>query len=284
MENKGLEVSVNTRNLIGQFTWNTSLNISYNQNKVISINDTIPMSSGSIGLNQNLALIQAGQPINFFYGFKTDGIFQSQQEVESHAVQVPGNDPNNRTSAGDIRFVDLNNDGVINDKDRTYLGNPNPTFIFSLNNSFTFKGFDLSIFLQGIAGNEVINANRFWNEAMAVAQNQTTETLNRWTGSGTSNTMPRAVFNDPNKNTRPSDRYIEDGSYLRIKNLTVGYTIPLGVMKKAHISSARFYVSAQNLYTFTKYKGFDPEIGTSGIDNNVYPVTRTISMGVNLGL
>jgi hypothetical protein len=242
------------------------------------------MSSGSIGLNQNLALIQAGQPIHFFYGFKTDGIFQSQEEVDSHAVQVPGNDPNNRTSAGDIRFVDLNNDGVINDKDRTYLGNPNPTFIFALNNSFSFQGFDLSIFLQGIAGNEICNANRFWSEAMAVAQNQTTETLNRWTGPGTSNTMPRAVFNDPNKNTRPSDRYIEDGSYLRIKNLTMGYTIPKLLMKKAHITSARLYVSAQNLYTFTKYKGFDPEIGAGGIDNNVYPVTRTFTIGVNLGL
>lgn len=290
MENKGVEVTVNSRNLTGKLTWNTSFNVSFNQNKVVSINDTIPMSSGSIGLNQNLALIQAGQPINFFYGFKTDGIFQSQAEVDSHAVQVPGNDPYNRTSAGDISFVDLNNDGVINDKDRTYLGNPNPNFIFSLNNSFSFQGFDLSIFLQGIAGNEIINANRFWSEAMAVAQNQTTETLNRWTGPGTSNTMPRAVFNDPNKNTRPSDRYIEDGSYLRIKNVTLGYTIPKLLMKKAHISSARFYISAQNLYTFTKYKGFDPEInssgstGINGIDNSVYPVTRTFTIGVNLGL
>ncbi len=283
MENKGIEVTVNTRNLTGKLTWNSSLNVSFNQNKVLSINDTIPMSSGSIGLNQNLALIQAGQPVNFFYGFKTDGIFQSQAEVDSHAVQVPGNDPYNRTSAGDIRFVDLNHDGIINDKDRTYLGNPNPTVLFSFSNSFTFKGFDLSIFLQGIAGNKICNANRFWSEAMAVAQNQTTETLNRWTGPGTSNSMPRAVFNDPNKNTRPSDRYIEDGSYLRIKNVTLGYTVPKFLMKKAQLTSARFYVSAQNLITFTKYKGFDPEVGTSGIDNNVYPVTRTFNVGVNLG-
>jgi len=290
MENKGVELTVNSRNLTGKLTWNTSFNVSYNQNKVVSINDTIPMPSGSIGLNQNLALIQAGQPINFFYGFKTDGIFQSQEEVANHAVQVPGNDPYNRTSAGDIRFVDLNNDGIINDKDRTYLGNPNPTFIFALNNSFSFQGFDLSIFLQGIAGNKICNANRFWSEAMAVAQNQTTETLTRWIGPGTSNTMPRAVFNDPNKNTRPSDRYIEDGSYLRINNVTLGYTIPRELMKKAHISSARFYISAQNLYTLTKYKGFTPEINTSdktginGIDNSVYPVTRTFTIGVNLGL
>jgi len=284
MENKGIEITVNTKNLTGDFKWNTSFNVSYNKNKVVNINDTVPMSSGSIGLNANLALIQAGIPINEFYGFKTDGIFQNQKEVDNHALQVPGNDPNNRTSPGDIRFKDLNNDGVINDKDRTYLGNPNPTFMFAMNNTFTYKGFDLSIFLQGIAGNKIINANRFWSEAMDVAQNQTTATLNRWTGEGTSNSMPRAVFNDPNKNTRPSDRYVENGSYLRVKNVTLGYTLPVSLVKKVKISTARFYISAQNLFTITKYSGFDPEVGTNGIDNNVYPVTRTFTVGVNLGI
>jgi len=284
MENKGIELTVNTKNLTGKLTWNTSFNVSYNQNKVLSINDTVPMSSGSIGLNYNLALIQAGLPINEFYGFITDGIFQNQQEVDNHAIQVPGNDPHNRTSPGDIRFKDLNNDGVINDKDRTYLGSPNPTFMFALNNTFAYKGFDLSIFLQGVAGNKIINANRFWSEAMAIAQNQTTATQNRWTGEGTSNTMPRAVYNDPNKNTRPSDRFVEDGSYLRIKNVTLGYNLPASLIKKAQLTTARFYITGQNLFTFSKYSGFDPEIGTNGIDNNVYPVTRTISIGVNLGI
>ena len=284
MENKGVEITVSTKNLTGDFKWNTSFNLSYNQNKVVNINDTVPMSSGSIGLNANLALIQAGIPINEFYGFKTDGIFQNQQEVDNHALQVPGNDPNNRTSPGDIRFKDLNNDGVINDKDRAYLGNPNPTFMFAMNNTFAYKGLDLSIFLQGIAGNKIINANRFWSEAMDVAQNQTTATLNRWNGEGTSNSMPRAVFNDPNKNTRPSDRYVENGSYLRVKNVTLGYTLPTTLVRKAKLSTARFYISAQNLLTLTKYSGFDPEVGTNGIDNNVYPVTRTFTVGVNLGL
>jgi len=284
MENKGIELTVNTKNLTGNFTWNTSFNISYNQNKVVSINDTIPMSTGSIGLNANLALIKAGLPINEFYGFVTDGIFQNQADVDNHAVQVPGNDPYNRTSPGDIRFKDLNNDGIINDKDRTYLGSPNPTFIYALNNNFSYKGFDLSIFLQGVAGNKICNANRFWSEAMAVAQNQTTATLNRWTGEGTSNTMPRVIFNDPNKNTRPSDRYIEDGSYLRIKNITLGYILPKNLSSKLNISNARIYVTGQNLLTITKYSGFDPEINTSGIDNNVYPVTRTYTVGINLGI
>ncbi len=284
MENKGIELTVNTKNLTGPLAWNTNFNISFNANKVVSINDTVPMSSGSIGLNQNLALIQAGLPINEFYGFVTDGIFQNQAEVDNHALQVPGNDPNSRTSPGDIRFKDLNNDGVIDDKDRTYLGNPNPTVIFAMNNTFSYKGIDLSIFLQGVTGNKIINANRFWSEAMAVAQNQTVATLNRWTAEGTRNTMPRAVFNDPNKNTRPSDRYVEDGSYLRIKNVTLGYTLPASLTKKVQLTTARFYLTAQNLFTLTNYKGFDPEIGTNGIDNNVYPVTRTISVGINLGI
>ena len=283
MQNKGIEFTIDSRNLTGDLTWNTSFNFSYNQNVVKSLNDTVPMTSGSIGLNYNLALIQAGHPVNEFYGFITDGVFQTQTEVDNHAVQVPGSDPYNRTSAGDIRFKDLNNDGVINDLDRAFTGNPNPTFIFAMNNSFTYKGFDLSLFLQGVAGNKILNANRIYTEAMSVAQNQTTETLNRWTGEGTSNEMPRAVFNDPNKNSRPSDRYVENGSFLRIKNLTLGYTLPASLPEKAHISSVRVYAAGLNLYTFTRYTGFDPEVGTSGIDNNVYPVTATYSLGINIG-
>ncbi len=283
MENKGIEFTIDSRNLVGNFTWNTSFNFSYNHNVVKSLNDTVPMTSGSIGLNYNLALIQAGHPVNEFYGFIIDGIFQTQSEVDNHAVQVPGNDPYSRTSAGDIKFRDLNNDGIINDLDRAFTGNPNPSFIFALNNSFAYKGFDLSVFLQGVAGNKIFNANRLYTEAMSVAQNQTTATLDRWTGEGTSNSMPRAVFNDPNKNTRPSDRYVEDGSYLRIKNLTLGYTLPTEWIKKAHFSSVRVYASGLNIHTFTKYTGFDPEVGTSGIDNNVYPVTATYSFGINLG-
>lgn len=283
MQNKGIELTVNTQNLAGNLTWNTDFNISYNFNKVISLNDTVPMTTGSIGLNYELARIQAGQPVNAFYGFVTDGIFQTQEEVDVHATQVPGADPFNRTSPGDIRFKDLNDDGVINDQDRTYLGNPSPKFIFALNNNFTYKGFDLSVFLQGVYGNDIFNANRIWSEGMAVAQNQTMATLDRWRGEGTSNTMPRAVFNDPNKNTRVSDRYIEDGSYLRIKNVTLGYTLPTTLTERVKMKSARIYASAQNLYTFTNYSGLDPEVPGNGIDFNVYPVTRTISLGVNIG-
>lgn len=283
VQNRGIELSINTENIRGAFTWNTSFNVSYNQNRILKLNDTIPLYTGSIGLNQNLSIQHpGGYPINTFYGFVTNGIFQSPKDVEDYAVQVPGADPNNRTSPGDIRFRDLNNDGKIDDDDRTFLGNPNPRFLFAMNNSFAWKGFDLSIFLQGITGNHIFNANRIYQEGMAVAVNQTTAVLDRWTGPNTSNSMPRAVFNDPNKNTRVSDRFVEDGSYLRIKNITFGYTLSPRLAARMKMQSARLYLSGQNLLTFTRYTGFDPEVPANGIDLNVYPVTRTISAGINI--
>lgn len=282
VRNKGVEISITSINTTGAIKWTTSANVAYNHNRVINLNDTIPLYTGSIGLNQNLSIQNSGYPVNAFYGFVTNGLFQTQQEVDNYAVQVPGEDPFNRTSAGDIRFKDLNNDGKIDDNDRTYIGNPNPKFIFAINNTIEWRGFDLSIFLQGVYGNDIFNANRIYQEGMAVAQNQTTATLERWTGEGTSNTMPRAVFNDPNKNTRVSDRFIEDGSYLKIKNLTLGYTFRQKWLEKAKLSSARVYFSAQNLLTITNYSGFDPEVPVNGIDLNVYPVTRTVSAGINL--
>src|SRR5690606_15921549 len=226
VRNKGFEFAVDTRNITGVFEWNTSFNISFNKNEVISLNSDVPMYTGSIGLNQNLAIQKPGYPVNSFYGFVTNGIFQTQEEVDNYSVQVPGADPFNRTSPGDIKFMDLNNDGKIDDDDRTFIGNPNPSCFYALNNSFSYKGIDLSIFLQGVTGNDIFNANRIYQEGMAVAQNQTSAVLNRWTGEGSSNTMPRAVFNDPNKNTRVSNRFVENGSYLKVKNITLGYTLP----------------------------------------------------------
>ncbi|WP_297100405.1 TonB-dependent receptor [Draconibacterium sp.] len=282
IENKGIELSITSHNLKGDFTWDTDFNISVNRNEVKSLNDTIPMARGSVGFNQSIARLEVGQPMDVFYGFVTDGIFQNQQEVDEHALQVPGDDPYSRTSAGDIRYLDLNSDGIIDDNDRTYIGNPNPDFIFALNNTFTYKGFDLTVFLQGVYGNDIYNANKIWSEGMAVAQNQTIGALDRWTAEGTSTTVPRAVFNDPNKNIRPSDRFVEDGSYLRVKNITFGYTLPASIIQKAKMSSARIYVSGTNLFTFTDYSGFDPEVGVNGIDLNTYPVTKTYSLGVNI--
>jgi len=281
VQNKGLELSVTTQNMTGKFEWSTTFNASLNTNKILDLNSDVPMYQNTINMS-NVTVQAVAHPINSFYGFVTDGIFQTQEEVDNSALQVSGADPYNRTSAGDIKFKDLNNDGVIDDGDRTYIGNPTPEWNFALNNTFRWKGFDLEIFFQGIAGNEVLNANRIWQEGMAVAQNQNVATLNRWTGEGSSNSMPRAIFNDPNKNTRVSNRFIEDGSYLRLKNLSFGYSLPKPVVKIAGMSSARVYISCQNLLTITSYSGFDPEVSVNGIDNSVYPLTRTLSIGANI--
>ncbi len=283
MQNRGIEVSLESTNMQGALTWNTDFNFTFLQNKIVSLNDTVPINRGGIGLNYNVARLQNGHPINAFFGHVTNGIFQTQEEVDAYAVQTGGSDVFNRTSAGDIRFLDLNNDGVINDDDRTFLGNPNPKFIFAMNNTFAYKNFDLAIFVQGEYDKDIFNANLIWQESMGTVQNQTTRVLDRWTAEGTSNVMPRAVFGDPNKNARPSNRFVEDGSYVRIKNVTLGYTVPASISKRAAFSRARVYISAQNLFTFTKYTGNDPELGNaSGIDLNVYPQAKTYSIGANL--
>lgn len=284
VQNKGVEITIASKNFIGAFKWNTNLNISFNKNKVVSLYENTPMYIGSgIGLNGTLATNTVGYPVNAFYGYIMQGIFQTQPEVDNASVQVPGDDIYNRTSPGDVRFRDLNNDGVINDGDRTILGNPNPQFIYAMSNDFSYKGFDFSFFLQGIQANDIFNANNVFQESMSVAQNQTEKVLGRWEGEGTSNKIPRAIFNDPNNNSRISSRFLEDGSYMRIKNVTLGYTFPDRLLKNT-FQKARVYLSAQNLFTFTKYSGFDPEVPSNGVDFNVYPVTRVLSVGLNITL
>ena len=283
IQNKGFEVTLSTKNIIkNDFKWSSDAVFSYNKNNVENINSDTPIITASGGFNSAIGLIKAGYPVNVFYGYITDGIFQNQAEVDSHAVQMPGSNSATSTAPGDIRFKDLNNDGVVNDKDRTIIGNPNPKFTFSFNNTFSYKNFDLTIFLQGSYGNDIFNANRMYTEAMSIIQNQSTAVLGRWTGEGTSNNIPRAIYGDPNQNSRVSDRYIEDGSYLKIKNINLSYTLPKAVFGQ-NFNSVKIFVSAQNLVTWTKYSGFDPEVPVNGIDNGTYPITRTVSLGLNIG-
>ena len=273
VRNQGIEMSLHTINLTGELGWETNLTATYNKNKIKDLNSDVPYYINQIN-NSYVTMLAKDYPINVFYGYVTDGIFQNQSEVNTHAVQ-PGAEP------GDIRFRDLNNDGVINDSDRTVIGNPNPSWLFSMNNSLSYKGFELSVFLQGIAGNKIYNANNIDNTGRAPAYNQTTDVLKRWQGEGTSNSMPRAVFGDPNQNTRVSDRFVENGSYLRLKNITLSYTFPKQWLQKAQIENARLSLSCENVATITGYSGFDPEVGINGIDQNRYPISRTFSLGLN---
>jgi TonB-linked SusC/RagA family outer membrane protein len=274
VRNTGFEVSVHTINLKGgPLDWQSDLSYTYNKNKIKDLNSDVPYYINQIN-NSYVTMLDRNYPINVFYGYVTDGIFQNQAEVNAHAIQ-PGAEP------GDIRFKDLNNDGVINDDDRTVLGNPNPTHLFSLNNTLSYKGFELGIYLQGVAGNKIFNANNIDLTGMAAAYNQTTDVLGRWTAEGTSSTMPRAVYGDPNQNNRISDRFVEDGSYLRLKTISLAYNFPKEWLKALTIENARLTLSCENVATITSYSGFDPEVDINGIDLSRYPISRTFNIGLN---
>ena len=273
VRNTGVEVTLHTVNLTGELGWESDLSYTYNKNKIKDLNSAVPYYINQIN-NSYVTMLKRDYPINVFYGYVTDGVFQNAQEVASHAVQ-PGAEP------GDIRFRDLNNDGVINDDDRTVIGNPNPTHLFSLGNNLTYKGFELGIYLQGVAGNKIFNANNIDLTGMAAAYNQSTDVLNRWTGEGSSYSMPRAVFGDPNQNNRVSDRFVENGSYLRLKTLSLSYNFPKQWLQALTIENARLTLSCENVFTITGYSGFDPEVGINGIDLSTYPISRTFNIGLN---
>lgn len=278
--NRGFEFTVNTKNFVGEFKWETSLNMSFNHNEVVSI--------GGPEILNGVSLIREGQPINSFYGYELGGIYQTLDEVftgpvmENRAPDKASHNPYKNTSPGDMWFVDVDGNGEINDLDRTVIGNPSPDCIFGFNNTFSYKNFDLSIFFQGALGNQVWNGVRASHESMNSTYNQLATTLERWTGEGSSYSMPRAIYADPNNNSRASTRWLEDGAYAKLKNLTFGYTLPEKWIRKAKMKALRLYVSLDNLCTITNYSGLDPEAGLSGLDYGVYPSARTYMFGVSV--
>ena len=278
--NRGFEFTVNTKNFVGEFKWETSLNMSFNHNEVVSI--------GGPEILNGVSLIREGQPINSFYGYELGGIYQTLDEVftgpvmENRAPDKASHNPYKNTSPGDMWFVDVDGNGEINDLDRTVICNPSPDCIFGFNNTFSYKNFDLSIFFQGALGNQVWNGVRASHESMNSTYNQLATTLERWTGEGSSYSMPRAIYADPNNNSRASTRWLEDGAYAKLKNLTFGYTLPEKWIRKAKMKALRLYVSLDNLCTITNYSGLDPEAGLSGLDYGVYPSARTYMFGVSV--
>ena len=278
--NRGIDVSVTSHNFVGGetgLTWTTNFNVSAFKTRLTSLGAGIPYN-GLGSLSGTIVRYDANQAFGAFYGYQADGLFQTADEVKAAPTQQPG------TAPGDIRFRDLNGDGVITDLDRTFIGNPNPNFSFGLTNTLAFRGFDLSFFIQGVQGNDVYNLNRYITEsALYSTTNGTTNLLNRWTGPGTSNDVPRAINGDPNNNLRVSTHYIEDGSYVRLKNLTFGYTLPKTILSRISASQIRVYFTAQNLVTLTKYTGYDPEVSASGVDLGIYPQARVFLGGLNIG-
>ncbi len=233
----------------------------------------------------------------------TDGIFQTGEPICKTATGETTTQRNARcaaagiafqatgTSAGDIRFADLNGDGVINADDRTIIGNPWPDFEGGLTNTMSFRGFDLNLFFQFSRGNDIFNGTRIYSDAFGNGfDNNTENALERWTPTNPSNTQPRAIYGDPNQNTRTSDRFIEDGSYVRLKNAVLGYSIPQRALQRFGFRSLRVYLQSQNLITWTDYSGFDPEVNyagdtsvTRGTDFYTLPQARTTTIGFDIG-
>ena len=334
IENKGIEITLDTHPFVGEFEWDSNFQISFNRNKLLSLSGTENASLIGYGQwNDVVAMSTIGESLYNFYGYEVEGVYESLKDImdSPKPAKYPTDGVFNRSNTvwvGDIKYkdqltVDSNGDGipdkgdgVINEKDRVNLGSPLPLFTFGWTNTFRYKNFDLSIFLNGSYGNKVLNYNSITLTHMNSPWTNQLNSVNdraklvpidpdkvyvdgsKWydditnvkvANSGTK--TPRASINDPNDNDRISSRYIEDGSYIRIKNLTLGYTFPKKWMSKARIENLRLYCNIQNLYTFTRYSGYDPEIGAStqdstgltyGIDNGRYPSPTTYSFGLNI--
>ena len=324
MENKGAEFTLNTVNISKKdFTWRTGITISFNKNKITKLYTETAGLSGTVDGSQTLTYSTVGQPVGQYYGYKVVGMFKEESDfyqrdadgnflLDKNGNRLPVALPENQHIAkdevwvGDYIFEDLNGDGVIDEQDRTYLGNPEPKFSYGFNNTFTYKGFDMNIFINGVYGNKLVNLFRqdFTNpmrnsnllkEATGIAHvelidpAQPEEIWNVHVSNPESATVQRLNTADGNDNNRMSSRFVEDGSYLRIKNISLGYTFPQKWTRKWHIENLRVYMNIQNAFTFTKYKGYDPEVGAynynvllRGVDYARYPSQRIYTVGLNL--
>ena len=285
-QNQGYEFLVNWKDDVNQqFSYSVSANLGVNDNKVLEVStgaNPIFQAVGTTGSNNYNTRTVVGQPIGEFYGLQVVGVFQNQGEVDNYKTSE-GNVIQPNAQPGDFKYQDVNNDGVIDDKDRVVLGNPNPKFTYGLNTNWTYKSFDLTLDFQGVAGVDIYNANlglRYGTENFSEDFYN-----NRWHGEGTSNTYPSANIGG-GQNYRSNSFFVESGSYFRVRNAQLGYTIPNTVTDKWKISKLRVYVNAQNVLNIFNYRGFTPEIGggptKAGVDVNVYPLYATYNAGVNL--
>ena len=265
IENRGWELAVSSKNLTGKLSWNTDFNISFNRNKLKSLKLTkvYPAAITTDHVHDYVVRNTPGRPLGSFYGYIADGV--------------------NRET-GELNYRDINNDGIISANDRTYIGDPNPDFTFGMTNTFAWKGLSLSVLLQGSYGNDIYNVSRMDNEGMFDGRNQSTTVLRRWRIPGQITDMPKAGFDQRN-----STYYIEDGSYLRVKSITLSYDVPALALRKMHLTRLMPYISFTNLLTWTGYKGRDPEVnqygdsGTvQGLDWGTYPLSRSFVMGLKV--
>ncbi|MGN7203296.1 SusC/RagA family TonB-linked outer membrane protein [Pedobacter sp. SAFR-022] len=291
MTNKGIDIGITSYNMTSKdFEWRTNFVFSKYKNTLNYLNSPSSTYLEFVEYGNAILLTRtaAGRAVGGFYGFQTDGLFRTMDELNNGPDQGLPVSPTG-TWLGDVRYKDLNGDGRIDDQDLTYIGDPNPSFTFGLTNTFRYKNFDLSVFLQGTYGNDVLNYTKRTTEQLSnVYNNQLNTVKDRFTQSNPNGALPR--YNQwHNNNFRVSDRFVEDGSYLRIQNVTFGYNLPQTLISKAKIANARVFVTGQNLYTFTNYTGYDPELGAFNssatffnIDNGNYPNPRTFTFGANI--
>jgi TonB-linked SusC/RagA family outer membrane protein len=300
MNNKGVEVEINyKKSLDKDFGINVGMNLSVIRNKMTELSNGvsyigIPSTMlHSVNFDQEISRSAVGHPIASFYVYKADGLFQSQQEIDSY-VNSSGEKLQPNAHPGDIRFVDMNGDGKIDGNDRSFVGSPHPDLTAGLTLGFNYKNFDFSAFFSGSFGNDVYNLTKYLGEFFNQSQyNKNSTILNAWTPTHTNTSVPRVTQDDPNNNIRPSSYYIENGSYVRLKNLKVGYQLPKNILSLLNVQNAYLYLQATNLFTITSYDGIDPEVGLQsytsssrnldmGIDRGIYPLSRSYTFGVNV--
>ncbi|MFT3679254.1 MAG: TonB-dependent receptor [Ferruginibacter sp.] len=284
VRNTGVELGLTYHSNIGKLGYTIGVNGAYNKNKIGNIptlDNVIHGNTNSLYNNSGeFYRAQNGFPVGYFWGYKTGGVFQTEAELAAYSKNGSKIQPN--AQPGDVRYVDLNNDGVINESDKTMIGNPNPDFTFGFNLALDYKGFDLSVLASGVAGNELVQS---WRNHSDAKPNYSAEILERWHGPGSSNRIPRVT--EDNRNwTQFSDLYIHKGDFLRINNITLGYDFAK-IAKKSYLSKVRLYAAALNPFTFTKYNGMDPEIGygegfSSGVDLGFYPRPKIYMIGANI--
>jgi len=288
VRNNGVEIQLEWRDKIGKdFNYNVGGNISTIKNEMLSMGTGKAISSAALR-NGNATYTTVGQPIGSFWGYKTAGLVNTAEQL----AEVIKLQPN--AGLGDVIFVDVSKDGKLTDLDKTIIGNPIPKFYYGFNLGMDYKGIDCSVVFEGTYGNDIFNAMRYYTYDLGDVTNKSVAVLNYWTPTNTNTTIPRLNGNDKNDNKRISDMYVEDGSYLRLKTLQLGYTFPQLLTRKLFISSLRVYVTGQNLLTFTKYTGSDPEIGqlpsnsssastlSRGVDIGTYPQAKTFTAGINI--
>ncbi|MFY0480969.1 SusC/RagA family TonB-linked outer membrane protein [Flavobacterium sp. PLA-1-15] len=281
VKNYGFEFAIGYKDkLSDEFNFNVNYNVTFLKNKVVKVdNSTGFVEGGNFGESTRISRMEVGHSMGYFFGYKTDGIFQNQAEIDAHPSQIA---LGANAAPGDIRFVDVNGDGVINTDDRTDLGDPIPSATMGLNLQFNYKGFDFVAYTYASIGNDMV---RNYERNVALG-NRLNYTLERWTGEGTSNSVPR-VTTGATANNNFSDYFVEDASFLRIQNIQLGYTLDNKIFGKTGITRARIYTAVNNLYTFTKYKGYDPGASNGapiggGIDYGFYPIPRTFILGANI--